>query len=60
VKKAHVGVIPGMKEYIAEFTSDKAWGENGYLSDKGLIPMPEKEREKYHSEAMSLVNNVMM
>ena len=60
VKKSHVGVIPGMKEYIAEFTSEKAWGEYGYLSDKGLIPMPEKEREKYHSEAMSLVNNVMM
>jgi phosphate transport system substrate-binding protein len=60
VKKAHVGVIPGMKEYIAEFTSDKAWGDYGYLADKGLIPMPEKEREKYRSDAMSLVNNVMM
>ena len=49
-----------MKEYIAEFTSEKAWGEDGYLSDKGLIPMPEAEREKYHSDAMKLVNNVMM
>ena len=49
-----------MKEYIAEFTSDKAWGDYGYLADKGLIPMPEKEREKYRSDAMSLVNNVMM
>jgi phosphate transport system substrate-binding protein len=41
VKKAHVAVIPGMKEYLAEFTSEKAWGPDGYLSDKGLIPMPD-------------------
>ena len=40
VKKAHVGQIPGIKEYLGEFTSDKAWGEEGYLSDKGLIPCP--------------------
>jgi len=44
VKKAHVGSIPGITEYLAEFTSERAWGENGYLSDKGLIPMPEEER----------------
>ena len=44
VKKAHVGSIPGIAEYLAEFTSEKAWGENGYLSDKGLIPMPAEER----------------
>lgn len=46
VKKAHVGVIPGIKVYLDEFTSDKAWGEDGYLADKGMIPMPEKEREE--------------
>ena len=45
VKKAHVDVIPGMKEYLAEFTSEKAWGEDGYLSEKGLIPMPDAERK---------------
>jgi phosphate transport system substrate-binding protein len=60
VKKAHVGVIPGIKEYLTEYTSDKAWGEFGYLSDKGLIPMPEEERKKYRSDAMNLTNNVMM
>jgi len=47
VKKAHVDVIPGFKEYLAEFTSDKAWGEEGYLSEKGLIPMPDAERANY-------------
>jgi phosphate transport system substrate-binding protein len=45
VKKAHVGSIPGIREYLAEFTSEKAWGEDGYLSDKGLIPMPDEERQ---------------
>ena len=47
VKKAHVGVIPGIKEFIAEFTSDKAWGPDGYLADKGLIALPDAEREKW-------------
>ncbi len=46
VKKAHVGVIPGMPEYLAEFMSDKATGEEGYLSERGLIPMPSDERGK--------------
>ncbi len=54
VKKAHVGAIPGMSEYIAEFTSDKAWGEEGYLSDKGLIPMPEQERAAFKADAAAL------
>ncbi len=44
VKKAHVDVIPGMKDYVVEFMSDKATGEEGYLSDRGLIPMPSDER----------------
>ncbi len=44
VKKAHVGVIPGIQEYIAEFVSDAAAGEEGYLADKGLIPLTAAER----------------
>jgi phosphate transport system substrate-binding protein len=54
VKKAHVGVIPGMKEYLAEFTSDKAWGPDGYLSEKGMIPMPDAERKKFSSDTRNL------
>ena len=46
VKKAHVGTIPGIEEYVAEFTNDKAWGEEGYLADKGLIPLPDDMRAK--------------
>lgn len=44
VKKAHVGLIPGIEEYLAEFTSEKAWGDEGYLSEKGLIPLAEERR----------------
>jgi len=54
-KKAHVGVIPGMKEFIAEFTSEKAFGEDGYLADKGLVPAPKTEREKVRRDAAALV-----
>ncbi len=58
VKKAHVGTIPGIREYLAEFTSDKAWGPEGYLADKGLVPMPEAERKGYRNAAMNLTNNL--
>lgn len=54
IKKAHVGVIPGMEEFLAEYTSDKAWGEYGYLSDKGLIPLPEKERKKFSADIKNM------
>ncbi len=60
VKNAHANTIPGIREYVAEFTSEKAWGEDGYLSDKGLIPMPDAERERYRSEASTLTVNVGM
>lgn len=44
VKKAHVDVIPGLRGFLREFSSERAWGEEGYLSDRGLIPMPDEER----------------
>ena len=56
VKKAHVGSIPGMKEYLAEFTSEKAWGSEGYLADKGMIPMPDAERKAFGADVMNLSN----
>jgi phosphate transport system substrate-binding protein len=59
VKKAHVGVIPGIGEYLSEFTSDKAWGPDGYLADKGMIPMPNAERKKFGEDAEDL-NPLMM
>jgi len=54
VKKAHADVIPGIKEYLQEFTSEKAWGPDGYLSEKGMIPMPDAERAKYRIDVEKL------
>jgi phosphate transport system substrate-binding protein len=54
VKKAHVGVIPGINEFIAEYTSEKALGEDGYLAEKGLIPPAKGEIEKIRADAKSL------
>ncbi len=57
VKKAHMGVVPGIEGYLAEFSSDKAWGEEGYLAEKGMIPMPVELRNKY---AASIKNKQSM
>ena len=56
VKKAHVGVIPGIREYLEEFTSEKAWGPEGYLADRGMIPMPDEEREQVSKNVANLEN----
>ncbi len=53
-KKQHVEVIPGMKEFIAEFISDKALGEDGYLADKGLVTLPGDQAEKTRAIASAL------
>lgn len=45
VKKAHIGVVPNIEGYLSEFTSEKAWGNDGYLTDKGMIPMPTEMRK---------------
>ena len=54
VKKAHVGVIPGIDEFVATFTDEDAWGPYGYLADKGLIPLPDADREAMRSQANSM------
>lgn len=54
VKKAHVGKIPGLKEFLAEYTSPAAWGSFGYLSDKGLVPLDEKERQQVKDKVDNL------
>ena len=54
VKKAHVGVVPGIKGYLNEFTSERAWGEDGYLAEKGMIPLPVKERRAMAQSTRSL------
>ena len=43
VKRPHMGVIPGVREFVEEFISNRAIGSDGYLLDRGLIPLPEEE-----------------
>lgn len=47
VKGAHLGLTPGLKDYVAEFASEKTWGEQGYLQKLGLVVMPPAERASY-------------
>ena len=54
VKKAHVGVIPGIQEYLAEWTKGSTFGNEGYLVDKGLIPLPAAGRKEAKDKANSL------
>ncbi len=56
VKKAHIGKIPGLKEYLAEFTSDAATGPEGYLAEKGLIPMSDEEAAEWKAKVDGLQN----
>jgi phosphate transport system substrate-binding protein len=56
VKKAHVGVIPGLKEFIAEYVSERAIGEEGYLADKGLVPPEKSELARIRADALALTN----
>lgn len=46
VKKAHVNVVPGLKEFLNELTSKRAMGEDGYMSEKGMVPLPESLRQE--------------
>jgi phosphate transport system substrate-binding protein len=54
VKAAHVGKIPGIQEYATEFVSNKAMGEDGYLPEKGLIPLNDDELSQVQSDVKSL------
>lgn len=40
VKKAHIGVVPGLDKFAQEFVSNRAAGDGGYLEKKGLVPVP--------------------
>ena len=54
VKNAHVGKTSGLQEFITELVSNEAAGEYGYLSDKGLIPLPKNELKTMQDRASAL------
>jgi phosphate transport system substrate-binding protein len=49
VKKAHVALIPGIRQFMAEYLSDRAIGQDGYLTAHGLVPLDSEERELVRS-----------
>ena len=55
VKLAHVDVIPGIREFLQEYTSEDSWGPGGYLEERGMIPMPESEREFFKKNAEEII-----
>ena len=54
VKKAHAGVIPGLKEFAEFFVSDRMIGEDGPLAQYGLVPLPEKEAKETRDTVKTL------
>ena len=54
VKNAHAAVIPGVKEYVKEFTASRSIGSDGYLVSKGLIPLSDSERTKFEKDGKTL------
>ncbi len=44
VKKAHLGIVPGLKEYVNFFLDDQIIGPEGPLADYGLVASPDAER----------------
>ncbi len=57
VKTAHIGVVDGIKEFVSELVSDDAIGEEGYLTEKGLIPMGDDERTELQKRVLDSVGN---
>ena len=56
IKNAHRGVIPGLNEFIAEYTSDEAMGPGGYLEERGLIVLSDARRAAVQKAAQDAVN----
>lgn len=54
VKKDSIGGTPGLKDFIAEISSEGAVGERGYLKSMGLIPMSAEERSTVVAEVKGL------
>jgi phosphate transport system substrate-binding protein len=54
VKKAHIGKIPGIMEFVEEYTSKRAMGDEGYLADKGLIPLTEDEYKRVAADVKGM------
>jgi len=57
VKKAHIGVVPGLEEFVAEYVSENSMGRGGYLQDRGLIPL---DAERFAAQREAVTNQTTM
>jgi phosphate transport system substrate-binding protein len=46
IKNAHRGVIPGLDDFVSEYVSEDSFGPEGYLEERGLIPLDEERRKE--------------
>lgn len=53
VKREHLPLVPGLLAFVEEFTQEDAWGPDGYLADKGLIPLMPEERANVRTETLA-------
>ena len=55
-KKEHLELIDGMREFVGEIASRDTIGKDGYLLQKGLIPLTESEYKKVSLELKGVLN----
>lgn len=55
IKNEHIKTTSGLVEFVKEYVSSKALGENGYLSRKGLVPMTKEELQKVRAEIEAVI-----
>lgn len=58
-KKEHVDLVVGLRDFVGEFTNEGTWGPEGYLVDKGLIPLPDGERQRVRDAVRDLAPLLM-
>ncbi|MFB7882372.1 substrate-binding domain-containing protein [Brevundimonas diminuta] len=56
VKKAHIGVTPGLEQFVQEFMSEGAAGRGGYLQDRGLVPLVAAELTAERAKAAAMTS----
>ncbi len=57
VKREHLPLVPGLTAFVEEFTQEDAWGPDGYLAEKGLIPLMPDDRASVRADALAALTD---
>ena len=57
LKDSHLSQIAGLSDFVRELTSERAIGEEGYLTYRGLIPLPDEQRMEISQNVEKAVKN---